>query len=277
MRLARAAFALLLVGCPAPRSPASSAPCRDGTVPLLGACVAPSVGDAWCGPSARMSSSGACVFRACAADEALDLDGSCDPLGSIVRTGPPCPAGAALVVAAHRTACVPAGDACPRGSRLLQGGAAKTSPSGDGRAICAPTAFPRLDASRPIDIGAWAGSVMGRSGGPGSPETCRALAQRPDLFGLAPGQSLSVRLSLRIFVPDEDLSRVYAEVRTEPALPPSADALARAAVSSSLEALRGVGSGSAGQGPRQEDRPGGAGEATAGVVDLRLACDVKSF
>jgi len=256
MRLAPAAMALWLLGCPSARSPAGLAPCREGTVPLLGACVDPAVGDAWCGPAARMSSGGACVFRECAADEALDLDGSCVPLGLVVRTGPACPAGAALVVASHHTACIPADDACPRGSRLSSNGECIASRvAGEG---------PR---NENLDVGAWAARVLGPSGGPGATETCRPLAQRPDLFGLNPGQALTVRLSLRISVPDEDLSRIYADVRTQP-LPPPAQALVRTAVETSIEALRGAAGGLAGEGPRQSNGT---------VVDLEVTCTVKSL
>jgi hypothetical protein len=263
MRLAHAAMAVVLLGCHGTeaRSPTGLAPCREGAVPLLGACVDPAVGDAWCGPAARMSSAGACIFRECAADEALDLDGSCVPLGLVVRTGPACPAGAALVVASHHTACIPADDACPRGRRLQ--GSACTSP---------PVARP--DASGPVDVGAWAARVLGPSGGPGAPDTCRPLAQRPDLFGLTPGQALTVHLSLRISVPDQDLSRIYADVRTQPLLPRPADALVRSAVETSIEALRGT--ALAGRGSRQTDEITGPRQGS-GTADLEVTCTVKSL
>jgi hypothetical protein len=270
MRLAPAAMAFALgalvgalVGCPGARSPASVTPCREGTVPLLGACVDPAVGDAWCGPAARMSSAGACVFRECAADEALDLDGSCVPLGLVVRTGPSCPVGAALVVASHHTACIPADDACPRGSHLATSGRCMTARVAG--------AGPR---NANVDIGAWAARVVGASGGPGAPETCRPLAQRPDLFGLTPGQALTVRLRLRISVPDEDLSRIYADVRTQP-LPPPAEALVRAAVETSIEALRGT--ALAGEGPRQNDEIAGPRRSSGTAVDAEVTCTVKSL
>lgn len=255
MRLAPAAMALAMlaivamIACHGARSPANAAPCREGTVPLLGACVDAAVGDAWCGPAGRMASTGGCVFRQCASDEALDLDGSCVPLGLVVRTGPACPAGATLVVASRHTACIPADDACPRGRRL------------EASRCVSPPPVPRPDVSSPIDIAAWAARVLGPSGGPGASDTCRPLAQRPDLFGLTPGQSLTLRLSVRITVPDEDLSRVYAEVRAQPApQPPAAESLVREAVSSSLEALRSRGA-----------------QASAGVVDLEVGCTVKSL
>lgn len=260
MRLALAAMALLLAGCASPvrrrgdaRAPSSGAPCRDGTVPLLGACVDPSVGDAWCGAAARMSSSGGCVFRECAADEALDLDGSCIPLGAVVRTGPACPAGASLVVASRHTACIPAGDACPRGRRLEAG-------------RCTAPPVPTPDTSGPVDLGAWAARVLGPSGGPGAPDTCRPLAQRPDLFGLTPGQALTVHLAVRILVPDEDLSRVYAEVRSQPVPAPAAP-LVRSAVETSLEALRSLSVGVAGEGPRHSN---------GSTADLEVTCTIDS-
>lgn len=248
MRLASAAIVVLAVACHGARSPSSVAPCREGTVPLLGACVDAAVGDAWCGPAAHMSSSGGCVFRECAPDEALDLDGSCVPLGLVVRTSPACPPGATLVVAARHTACIAADDACPRGRRL-QGG----------RCIFSP-ALPGPDTPSHIDIGSWAVAVIGPSGGPGASDTCRPLAQRPDLFGLTPGQALGVRLSLRITVPDEDVSRAYAEVQTRPTLPPVADSLVRQAVSTSLAALASR-----------------SAQASAGVVDLEVGCTVRSL
>ncbi|HTQ47571.1 MAG TPA: hypothetical protein VMI75_32670 [Polyangiaceae bacterium] len=261
MRLAPAAMAVVLLGCHAARSPTGLTPCREGTVPLLGACVDPAVGDAWCGPAARMSAAGACVFRECAADEALDLDGSCVPLGLVVRTGPSCPAGAALVVASHHTACIPSADACPRGRRL-EGSMCKSPPAA---APPAPGA---------VDLGAWAARVLGPSGGPGAAETCRPLAQRPDLFGLTPGQAITVRLSLWITAPDEDLSRVYAEVRTQP-LPAQAQALVRAAVDTSIEALRG--SALAGEGPRQTDEIPRPRHSSGTAVALEVSCAVKSL
>lgn len=257
MRLAPAAIVVLVLGCHGGHgagSPSSVAPCREGTVPLLGACVDATVGDAWCGPAARMASSGGCVFRECAADEALDLDGSCVPLGLVVRTGPACPAGATLVVASRHTACIPADDACPRG-RHLQGSS------------CVSPPLPGPDTSGPVDIGAWAAHVLGPSGGPGTSETCRPLAQRPDLFGLSPGQSLTVHLSVRISVPDQDLSRVYADVRSQPMLPPSAEVLVRAAINTSIEGLRGLAAGLTGEGPRQGN----------GTADLEVGCTVKSL
>lgn len=265
MRLAPAAMALFLVGlvlvaCHGARYPSNATPCREGTVPLLGACVGADVGDAWCGPAARMSSSGGCVFRQCAADEALDLDGSCVPLGVIVRTGPACPAGAALVVASHHTACIPADDACPRGRHLASRGQCVTAGvAGEG---------PRNNSGNAtVDVGAWAASILGPSGGPGASDTCRPIAQRPDLFGLTPGQALRVRLSIRILVPDEDLSRVYAEVRTEP-LPAPAGALVRTAVETSIEALRGLAGGAVGEGPRR---------SSGTAVDLEVHCTVRSL
>lgn len=131
---------------------------------------------------------------------------------------------------------------------------------------CRPILVPRYAGMPVVDLGAWASIVLGIDGGPGSSDLCRPLEGAPATFGVERGQSLVVELRVAITVPDEDISRVRADVdvnaevyagppKAEPAkpeptkadadtarpLPPAAGPAAAASVGSLLEALRGLG------------------------------------
>jgi hypothetical protein len=281
---------------PAPACPRDAAPdaegrcaCAPGLELLLGACVGPAVGNAYCGPAARLSAGGECAYRTCGAGEALDTGGACIAIPDLVRAGPPCAKPAALVVTdAGQTACVPADVACPRGT--FPDGARCVAPPG-----CPAGSLPVVRGCRPVvtapqgsrgaqvvDVGAWAAVALGSSGGPGSPDLCRPLQAHPGAFGLTPGQSLVARLAVRLSVPDQDVSRVYADVQMAVASPtsaagpdagasaggpgasagvgPTAHDLARSAVSTLVEPLRGLG-----------------GQASAAVVELQVRCAISSL
>jgi hypothetical protein len=111
-----------------------------------------------------------------------------------------------------------------------------------------------------VDVGAWASIVLGVDGGPGAPDLCRPLQGHPAAFGVGQGESLVVDVRVALTVPDEDLTRVVAEVEvrrrpgTSPetevrahahvegqSLPPSAAPVAEAAVAGLVEPLRGLG------------------------------------
>ena len=185
---------------------------------LLGACVAPPVLDAYCGPACRPGAE-RCLFRACSPDEGLDTDGACIPLASVARSGPACPPSSALLITGGRTLCVPAAAACPRGT-MPRGQAcqpAPTCPAGSlwtGQdCLAVVTAGPR---GRVLDLGAWAAIALGRDQGAGSPELCRPLESAPLAFDLPTGGHLDLRLTLALSVPDQDLSRVFGSVRVDP-------------------------------------------------------------
>jgi hypothetical protein len=134
-------------------------------------------------------------------------------------------------------------------------------------------------AGRRVDLGAWATLALGVDGGDGTAALCQPLASRPDVFvgdrdteGMRP----AVRVAVAVLVPDEDISRVHAQVHAElldrrqsesgqsgesPALPralsPAAEALVSDTVSSSVELLRGLG-----------------GEASSAAVELEVTCAV---
>jgi hypothetical protein len=72
---------------------------------------------------------------------------------------------------------------------------------------------------------------------------------------------MTVRVTIAIVLPDQDVSRVHAEVQAREAsgraLSGAAEALVTAAVGTALEALRGLG-----------------GEASAASVELEVSCAV---
>jgi hypothetical protein len=267
--------------------------CSPGHPLLLGACVTTSVVDAYCGPASRPGE-GRCVFRDCAGVEGLDADdGACVPLTSVVRSGPACPSASALIIDARKTACVPRDAACPRG----------TVPGASGRceapASCPPGALWDGHACQTIvtmgprgavvDVGTWANRVLGPDGGNGSAELCRPLQSAPGAFELSTGDHVTVRLAIALSVPDQDLSRAYAEVeasnagfapsapppddgasqptqspadpaaaRSDKPLPEAALARARQAVASLVEPLRALG-----------------GESSTAALAVRVDCLVS--
>jgi hypothetical protein len=261
----------LRTACPRDARPDASGrcACEAGDVLVLGACVSPSVADAYCGPSARAGDSGACAYPSCSGDDAVDVEGGCVPLHGLLHGGPrSCPSGAMLVVEERRLVCISGDAACPRGSRL-EGPTCAHPPQ------CPAGSLPTAGSCRPVvlqggqggplvDLGAWAAVVLGVDGGPGSPELCRPLEAHPLAFGLAPGESLPLRLRIAVSAPDDDVTRVSAEVRAASAdsahlLPPAATDLSSRAVASLLEPLRGLG-----------------GDATAARVDVEVRCRVTS-
>jgi hypothetical protein len=247
-------------------------------VPLLGACVPPPVADAFCGPAAivvdpRVSGSGGgCVFRSCGPGDVLDLlSGTCAPRGLLSYGGAVvCSDPALPIVESGRTVCVPPEATCPRGTRRAPGAATCTRPP-----ACPPGTLPEASSCRPIvttggrsidpsgtrvDVGAWAALALGVDGGRGSPELCQPFAQRPGVFGpdLSPDPR-TLQLVVSLTFPDQDISRVHAELQVHDAggraSPPSVDALALATVSTLVELLRGLG-----------------GEASTAAVELEVRC-----
>jgi hypothetical protein len=83
-----------------------------------------------------------------------------------------------------------------------------------------------------------------------------------------------VELSIRVFVPDQDLSRAYAEVGAwgahGEALPPTGDDVARDSVRALVELLRSL--GDEGTGSR-----GRSIQASAAALETRVTCQVASL
>jgi len=120
-----------------------------------------------------------------------------------------------------------------------------------------------------VDVGTWAALVLGFDGGRGSRELCQPLQQRAEALGLPADAAVEIEVSLT--VPDQDVSRVRAEVQvtwhdpgghesagaTGAAPAPDLKRMASTDVSTLVEALRGLG-----------------GQASSAAVDVHVTCSL---
>jgi hypothetical protein len=285
--------------CPRDAEPDRSGRCAcvPGDVLVLGACVPPAVGDAYCGPAARAGPFG-CFFRACASGERLDaVTGACLPATSIPGLGAGCGDAGAPAVVEGRAVCLSVDAACPRGTvrtgatgavcsrppRCPPGSLAEVAGTHDGAVLaCRPvvTEGVRGDLRR-VDVGAWAAIVLGVDGGLATPDVCRPLSLHRSALGLPDGVGGTVSVEIAVIAPDQDLTRVHARVRaalmtppapasdpTTPAasgvlsaaLSPEAQGLVEHSVETLIEPLRSLG-----------------GEASAAVFAVNVSCRVPSL
>ncbi|HXX67619.1 MAG TPA: hypothetical protein VEK07_10580 [Polyangiaceae bacterium] len=272
--------------CPrdAARDPEGRCVCDAGMVQAMGACIEPSLGDAFCGPAARMTADG-CVFRACG--EGLEVDlatGECVSHALQTAADSPCPERAVGAVASSRFFCVPSGTGCPRGTLravakdaspvCVRGASCPPGSIGEG-AACRSIVFSH-DRGQPgdrgepdfgrrlvVDLGAWTARVIGVDGGQGSPELCRPLQMRPDLFPVERDEALvPLEIDVTVSVPDQDVTQVRSDVSVQAPRPLSAQAQSavRGAVATLVELFRSLG-----------------GAATAASARARVKCTVGSL
>jgi hypothetical protein len=216
------------------------------------------VADGYCGPVAKATPSGACAFPVCSVDEAVDVDAGCTPLLALENGGPlSCAPGASLVVEDRRRVCIPADAACPRGTQAEgalcahRPGCPPGSLAADG--VCRPVVLRGVHGVPLIDLGAWTALALGVDGGPASSDLCRPLEAHPLVLGLPPPASaLALRLHIALSAPDDDVTRLSADVSAsasaqapaasgETPAPSSLATLAERAVASLIEPLRGLG------------------------------------
>lgn len=255
--------------------------CETGTLLAMGACVDPKVADAFCAPAGRMTADG-CAFVACDAGREVDLaTGECVSAPSLLASN--CRDGSLAAVAGSRLFCVPGDAGCPRGTTRAVGRpgdalcvrgarcpAGSLSDAGSCRAIVfsrdglveGSAAGPDTARRTTVDLGAWTARALGPSGGKGSPELCRPLEMRPDLFAVeARGASVPLDVEVAVSVPDQDVTQAYASVavRAPQPLSTQAERAVAASVESLIELFRSLG-----------------GDATAASSSVRVRCAVGS-
>jgi hypothetical protein len=247
-----------------------------------GACVAPSVADAYCGGWSRATEDG-CIVRPCAsgASEQLDVGtGDCAGIATLRQAaadsniatdrdaGLACADGSPPVLADGKLACVPADALCPRGTRRRDAACdrAPRCAAGEVRDVRRCRSVVGSGAAGPrVDVGAWIHALIGPDVGFGAPDLCAPLALRPAAFGLQPRHALRARITLELRVPDNDTSLVQVEVMSTDeasggALPAPAAALVDATVRSLVETLRGLG-----------------GESSTAAARVTVTCPIESL
>jgi|HubBroStandDraft_1064217.scaffolds.fasta_scaffold02070_2 hypothetical protein len=251
--------------CPrdAERGATNRCVCNPGRMLLMGACVAPALGDAFCGSAARAGAVG-CSFRACPGGQRLDVaSGECAGASGLGFAG--CGEHELPLLESEQVSCVPPDATCPRDTRRI-GGVCARAPS------CPPGSLPDQGSCRVVvtvgaggrsvvDVGVWTALAIGIDGGLGSQALCRPLTQRPALFGVAPENPPRVDLQVALTVPDQDVSALSARIAaTGPGglpLSPAAEAVATEATTTLLELLRSLG-----------------GESSAAAVGVRVRCEL---
>jgi hypothetical protein len=249
--------------CPrdAVRGVANRCVCAPGRELLMGACVTPTLGDAFCGLAERSGPDG-CSFRTCSIGQRLDVaSGTCESAWGLASCGEH----ELPLLESGQVSCVHPDATCPRGSRRT-GGACARPPS------CPPGSLPDRGSCRAVvtagarglsvvDVGAWMALVIGIDGGLGTASLCQPLAQRPAVFSAAADGPLQVDIQVTVILPDQDVSALSARiVVTDPGglpLPPAAEAVATEATTTLLELLRSLG-----------------GESSAAAVGVRVRCDI---
>jgi hypothetical protein len=251
--------------CPrsAQRGPLNRCVCDPGRVLLMGACVAPALGDAFCGPAARAGADG-CSFRPCPTRERLDIaSGGCEGASSLDFAV--CGEHELSLLENEQVSCVPTDATCPRLTRRM-GGACAGPPS------CPPGSLPDQGSCRSIvtvgprgesrvDVGVWTALALGIDGGLGSAALCRPIAQRPALFGVTPKGPVRIDIRVTMTMPDQDVSALSARVVATEAgglpLSPPAETAVTDAATTLLELLRSLG-----------------GESTTAAVGARVRCEI---
>ncbi len=251
--------------------------CAEPYLAVLGACLEPRNAYAFCGAAGHAGPDG-CAFRGCGGGESLDVaTGKCIPM-SLVHGGTSwCAPGAEAIVEEGRAACIPAADACPRGTKRLTDSRGVDVCVGPPRchagtvAVGGPACWPIVTGTPRgprVDVGAWVAFALVPDGGVGSDVLCRPIAPRPAAFGISPGHGLDVWVTIALAIPDQDMTRVHALVSAREAdarvhggeLASPARTVVQASVDALVDALRGLG-----------------GEASAAAANVAVRCSVQSL
>lgn len=200
--------------------------CNQGYIPLGGQCLTQLEANKHCGKGGMFTAQG-CAPIACAPGFVVDLENdTCVPKSAVDRAagvGPGqtlgCAPGTALVVTNGQSSCVPVEQTCAKdeawnGSACLK---VPTCPSGQDldrqTMTCAVVSRPPTggDAMGTVDVSQWSRSNLGVPSGPGSPGLCGPLARKPLTFGVMPGGSIRVQVSVGLDFADGTVPNVKVE------------------------------------------------------------------
>ena len=219
----------------------------------------------YCGDAARWEE-GACVVRACASAEVRDeVTGEClggralRAIGELQHVAMDddhvlgCRKGGQLRVASGHARCVEPNVATPIPRDRCPAGAVY-----DPRMRSCVAVMAADGDSVFTDVAAWAQAVVGPDGGPGSAAFCSRAVLAPAAFGILSGAESSVDVQIDVVFPSNDVTLVFARVRTGRTLPAAADLLLQRAVAREVDVLRALG-----------------GTSRTASLSLRVRCPVR--
>ncbi len=235
--------------------------CAQGYLALGGQCLTQLEANKHCGKGGMFTANG-CAPIACVAGFVVDLENdTCVPKSSVDRAagvGPGqtlgCAPGTALVVTHGQSSCVPVEQTCAKDEAWSGAACVKlpTCPPGqdlDRQSMtCAVVSRPPTggDELGTVDVVQWSRSNFGAPGGTGSPGLCGPLARKPLTFGVMPGGSIRVLVSVGLDFPDGTVPTVkietagLVEASRQPVTPAGAAEIAAAVetLTSTLRAQR---------------------------------------
>ncbi len=201
--------------------------CAKDRLAVQGQCMTQQAANEYCGKGFAYGANG-CERAQCAAGQARDeASGACaatagvaENLGVEVGAGEKlsCPAGSTLVIEGSSGACVPNDQTCARdetwdGHQCAKFASCPTGSAYDStRGQC--VAYTTTGNDVQVDVQRWAESNYGANGGKGTSSFCNQFTRRPWSFGVPPGQSATLRVSVRMTFPGQAVNQ--GGVTTEP-------------------------------------------------------------
>ena len=246
--------------------------CLRGYFDIGGQCLTQQQATQYCGPGYAWfgnvsTGTGGCQKLQCRPGDKLDeKTGWCIPkdqlaqqagvqLGQGQTLG--CPAGQVLVVDGGQSACVPAAQACAKDEVWNGQACQKTGQCPTGQQLdpalgrCVPYAQGGGDDELVVDVQTWTASTYGPPNGSGNPAFCASFAKKPLSFGISPGVTAAVRVTVQLTFPGSEVAKGQAQSfavfdASGNAVPASgAEAVQSAVLSSFLPLVGGGGRASA--------------------------------
>jgi len=131
-----------------------------------------------------------------------------------------CRPGEVLVLNAGQAACVPPAQSCAKDEVWNGAGCQKTGACGTGETFdpalgrCVPYATPSGGAGVVVNVQQWAFSTYGPLNAPGTPAFCASFAKKPLSFGISPGGSAVVRVTVNLSFPGAEVAKGQAQSAT---------------------------------------------------------------
>jgi hypothetical protein len=208
--------------------------CTRGYYDIAGQCLDQAQANAFCGIGyawgRNNSGRDGCVKLHCRPGDTMDeRTGWCVPRDQVAQqTGVQigqgqklgCAAGEVFVLNAGQAACVPAAQSCAKdeiwnGAACQKMGACGTGETFDpalGR--CVPYASGGGDRGVVVNVQQWAYSTYGPPNAPGTPAFCASFAKKPLSFGVGPGGSALVRVTVNLSFPGGEVAKGEARSTT---------------------------------------------------------------